>query len=300
MVAVNRFCGGIFLSKKITVIAGDRRMVTLSNALASLSYDVTSYGHDKVEIDQTVRRENNIFDAVCDADAVVLPVPVSKDCDTVYSPLSQTEIKLSDLMQCIDKKTLVFVPKIIDQIRSFDLKYINYMKDNSLILQNARLTAEATLCELIKNTEKSLLNEKILVIGNGNVGKAVSLTLKKFGADVTVSARKEYDFAYISNMGLKVANTEKIHKIIGNYSFVINTVPALVIGEKELKKIQKGALIIDLASKPGGVDYCAAEQIGVDARLLLGLPGKYMPITAGRILANTVLRLMGEDAQCKI
>jgi len=55
------------------------------------------------------------------------------------------------------------------------------------------------------------------------------------------------------------------------------------------------AVIIDLASKPGGTDFRYAERRGVKALLAPGLPGIVAPKTAGRIIANTVSQLIMED-----
>ena len=299
MVAVNRF-GGIFLSKKIAVVAGDRRMVSLSIALADLSYEVSTVGLEKAGLCEKINCECSLFDALNNADAVVLPVPVSKDNKNVFAPMSERDISITDVLQCIDEKSLIFVPKIYDIFNQYKLKFINYMEDPILLMQNARLTAEGTVCEMIIRSDRSIKGKNILVIGNGNVGKAVSDILKSLGADVTVSARKPLDFALIENKNMKFIKTEKIGKVVQNFDFIINTVPAPVLGQKELKKVNKDAIIIDLASKPGGTDFKAAQELGLDASLVLGIPGKYMPKTAGRILANTVLRHMGEDIECKI
>ena len=44
------------------------------------------------------------------------------------------------------------------------------------------------------------------------------------------------------------------------YDLVVNTVPAPVLGETELKDLRPDCLIIDLASKPGGVDRKAQSR----------------------------------------
>jgi dipicolinate synthase subunit A len=51
-------------------------------------------------------------------------------------------------------------------------------------------------------------------------------------------------------------------------------------------------VIIDLASKPGGVDYAFAEKRGIKAILAPSLPGIVAPKTAGRILARTITQLL--------
>jgi len=74
---------------------------------------------------------------------------------------------------------------------------------------------------------------------------------------------------------------------------VLNTVPQCVINRRELTTA-KNALIIDLASKPGGVDMEAAKDLGVKVIWALGLPGKVAPVTAGNIIKETICNILGE------
>ena len=73
------------------------------------------------------------------------------------------------------------------------------------------------------------------------------------------------------------------------YDLVVNTVPAPVLGETELKDLRPDCLIIDLASKPGGVDL-RAPPTAWDVRSIwaLSLPGKVAPVTAGGAIRSTI------------
>ena len=75
---------------------------------------------------------------------------------------------------------------------------------------------------------------------------------------------------------------------------MVNTVPHRVLGVEELADLKEGCLVIDLASKPGGVDLEAARQLGVRVIWALSLPGKVAPVTAGAAIRNTVYNLMRE------
>ena len=52
--------------------------------------------------------------------------------------------------------------------------------------------------------------------------------------------------------------------------------------------MRSDTLILDMASEPGGVDYKAAEELGITAVLLPGLPGKYAPASSAEILADKI------------
>ncbi len=59
--------------------------------------------------------------------------------------------------------------------------------------------------------------------------------------------------------------------------------------------MKKSALCIDLASKPGGVDFGAAEDLGIQTIWALGLPGKVAPESAGAAILDTVFQILTEQ-----
>ena len=63
-------------------------------------------------------------------------------------------------------------------------------------------------------------------------------------------------------------------------------------GERLLKNIKDDALILDLASRPGGVDMDAASSLGIKVIWALGLPGKCAPVTSGHIIGSTILNIL--------
>ncbi|MEG2989378.1 MAG: dipicolinate synthase, partial [Oscillospiraceae bacterium] len=63
---------------------------------------------------------------------------------------------------------------------------------------------------------------------------------------------------------------------------------------RHLSELRPGALVIDLASKPGGVDFEAATRLGVHVIWALSLPGKVAPVTAGAAIRDTVYHILEE------
>lgn len=69
----------------------------------------------------------------------------------------------------------------------------------------------------------------------------------------------------------------------------------MILNEPMLKHIDKHTLIIDLASRPGGVDFEAAKRLGLNVNWALSLPGKVAPITAGKIIYKTVCNILKQE-----
>ena len=161
--------------------------------------------------------------------------------------------------------------------------------------ENAIPSAEGALAEAIRLYPGTIRGAKTLVAGYGAIGKALCGMLCALGAEVTASARRREDFLRGEGKGISMIETAALDRG-GPFTLIFNTIPAPVFGETALRALPKEAVLLDLASAPGGVDFAAAERLGIDARLLPGLPGKYSPAAAGAIAARAVLfSLEGEE-----
>lgn len=94
------------------------------------------------------------------------------------------------------------------------------------------------------------------------------------GAQTYVEARKYADLAMIEGHGYEPLPLGELKDHIHEFDIIFNTVPAMILNEEILKNVKKDALIIDLASKPGGVDFEAAKAYGVKVIWALSLPPK--------------------------
>ena len=114
------------------------------------------------------------------------------------------------------------------------------------------------------------------------------------GSDVTVSARKLEDFAWIEEKSLKSVHTKALTNAVSEFDLIINTVPARVLDGETLKNIRCDTLILDVASKPGGVDFEMAKKLKKNVIWALSLPGKTAPITSGKIIKETIMNILSE------
>lgn len=94
------------------------------------------------------------------------------------------------------------------------------------------------------------------------------------GAQTYVEARKYADLAMIEGHGYEPLPLGELKNHIHEFDIIFNTVPSMILDRELLKNVKKDALIIDLASKPGGVDFEAAKDYGVRVIWALSLPGK--------------------------
>ena len=95
-------------------------------------------------------------------------------------------------------------------------------------------------------------------------------------------------------MGWEAVSSHDLTGILEGRDLILNTVPALILDREALGKVDPGCMVIDLASKPGGVDFEAAEELGVKTVWALGLPGKAAPVTAGLAIRDAIYNILSE------
>ena len=109
-----------------------------------------------------------------------------------------------------------------------------------------------------------------------------------------MAARRFSDLAWAEVWGCTAERTDELRGWLCSYDLVINTAPALLLGREELEDLKPGCLVIDLASAPGGVDFDAAEELGVKAIQALSLPGKVAPVTAALAIKAAIYNILTE------
>ncbi len=285
------------MKKTISVIGGDLRTLTLAKLLSEDGYSVRIFGFDKDIDTKGHTKAKNLHEAVSH-EVIILPIPASSDGVTINAPYAEKPLLLEDFFAMIGSAKLVLAGHISPSIGAwFDregIAYIDYYNREELMVKNAIPTAEGAIGIALSEMPVTLADSKALVVGYGRIGKILTKILVSMGADVTVSARRWGDLAWIECAGAKAVNTAKIAEEIEKYDVIFNTVPSLVLGDNELEKMNEDALIIDLASRPGGVDLKVAKDLKRRVIWALSLPGKTAPISAGRIIKDTVENILTE------
>lgn len=204
---------------------------------------------------------------------VLLPVP-SFPKGTAY---------LEELLPVLPKDVIIAggnldIPLLKDH-RTVDL-----LKDPYYLAMNAAITADCAL--RIAEEKTNLSGSRVLVFGWGRIGKCLSRLLQLRGAEVTIAARKDTDLAMIQALGCESAQIEAVDKDLTQYQVILNTVPAMILPEMITAP---DTVILELASAPG----MAGENI-ISAR---GLPGKMAPEASGKLIADTLIRILKEELQ---
>ncbi len=156
----------------------------------------------------------------------------------------------------------------------------------------AQLTAEGAIALL--RPETGLSGAHILLLGYGRIARLLARELQKAGALVTAAARSGEQRAWAEAEGIEALPLDALSGALDRFDVIIGTIPAPVLTEPLLALVRKDALLLELASAPGGIDAAAAHERGLRYIRAPGLPAKYAPERAAVILRDAVYAAAAE------
>ena len=272
------------MQEKFAVIGGDRRLAALAQALTEDGFAVSTYAVEGFA-------GGDLEAALRGASVAALPLP-SFDAAGDLIAQSGARVRAADIAALLTPGMCVFGGKLGSEaaiLAGSGAPVIDYLGLEQLTAANAVPTAEGAIQIAMERLPVTIQGCCALVIGWGRIGKILARKLALLGADVTVSARRGADAAMIAALGMQDEITGRFCRGLSQYDLIVNTVPVRVLGRELLASARPDCLIIDLASKPGGVDFDAAAQLGRETVQALSLPGRVAPVSAGRLLRDAIL-----------
>lgn len=283
------------MSFNFFVIGGDMRMFFLAKKLKEDGHNISVVGFEKIK-DKCFEEKINLIEkidelqiVINDKDIIVSSIPFTLDDENIYAPYSSKPIKIKNL---IDKRILNDKRKFIAGKIPYYVKGYDILENEKITIYNTIATAEGAISKAVEESYINLTDSNVLVLGFGRVAKTLCNKLKGIGANVYCEARKEADLAWIKTLGYKPIHIKDLNKYLYKMNFIFNTIPSLMIDKEELMLINKKTLIIDLASKPGGVNFDLAEKLEIKAILYSGIPGKIAPESSANYIKGCIYELL--------
>lgn len=277
----------------ILIAGGDRREVILAAALAESGAKVWLHGFDKYPLLPETGIDTGLPEQ---ADVVICPLAGSDDKGNVFAPFSADPCTLDSLQQQLFRAALLICGRLpehyLQELNKAGVHVFLSGEDDELAIFNAVPTAEGAVELAMRESSVTINDSECLVIGFGRCGQPLARTLQGLGAKVTVAARSRKARAQAWSHGFSAIGIDALAESAKKSRFIFNTVPALVLTAEVLEAANRAAVIIDIASRPGGTDFAAAGRLGIKSFLAPGLPGIAAPETAGEILVRIYLPLI--------
>lgn len=289
---------------QVAVLGGDAREIVLVASLSRLGAYVRVVGLPVKNDPPHVTVYQSLEMALEDVQAVILPVPGILEKGNIYCVYEEEPLMLSEtLLVKLPPQTPVFAgfarPKLKEIVKRSNVKLITVLDLDEVAILNSIPSAEGAIQMAMENTAITIHNSNSFVLGFGRTGASIARLLKGMGAKVTVVARSAAHRSRAFEMGMNALTFEELPDAIGQAEIIFNTVPKLVLTNCILNKAREDAVIIDVASPPGGTDFETAERLGIKALLAPGLPGRVAPKTAGLILSKVIPGLLAQELTAK-
>ncbi|MDF2821982.1 MAG: spoVFA [Clostridiales bacterium] len=229
----------------------------------------------------------------CYSDSSNSPLPFNKPYALVLSPAKTVT---ESIASSVPPNSYIFggacTSEALEIMEKKEILHVNFLEDEHFTMLNAIPTAEGALMIVMQNTVSTIKDMEVLLLGYGRVAKSVNHIFTALGAKVTILARNIKDIASASIFAHAAYNFEYLHKNTITADVIINTVPQKILTRTELIRLNPEIFILDLASKPGGVDFEVAKELGLKTEHALSLPGKVAPKAAGEYMKRTILRTL--------
>ena len=270
----------------IAVVAGDEREQEIARLAAGTGAQVRAFGFPFPEDSVPGLLEcDDAAHALRGASYALFPIPGIGADGSLYALGEPRIVPDESLLSGLARGAHIILGRADDRLKAAaqasGLRLHEYEGDAELMLQRAPAIVEGALQEAIENTEVTIHSATVAVVGQGNIGSALTRTLILLGARVYAAARNPVQRAAAYVVGAIPLPLEDLGALAPSLDMLFSTVPAPIVPRGLLERLPGGCLVMDLAAPPGGVDLAAAEELGLTAVWARGL-GRRAPITVGR------------------
>ncbi len=294
---------------EIGIFGGDLRQVYMAASFLSKGYRVATYSlseeindymdrHVNAVTEQNHYQAHTLSDLFDHCKVLIGPIPMTRDQINITSKNTPTDLTVAHVAYLLRENQILiggaFPAPLSDLCSSRHIPSYDLMEDEKITILNAIATAEGSLMEAIRESDRNLHGSSCLVLGYGRCAKVLAQKLKALDAYVTVAARSRDALAYATAAGLNAIHISTMSSILPSFHFIFNTIPSMILDQNTLSLVQPHAVIIDISSAPGGVDYSYAASLKLNAKLCLGLPGKVAPRTSSDILVTEIIAFLKE------
>lgn len=278
----------------ISVIGGDIRQIYMIKRLLSCHFSVTAYGLSHPLIDGAVNQGSTMALTMQSSPVIISAIPFSSDGCMIPALTSSSDMSVSCFLDSIQSGQTVFAGMLSGDIKDAftqkKVRFYDFMTNDGVAILNGIATAEGAIMKAIESGCGNLHGSQVLVTGFGRCGKVLARKLLGLNCCVTIAAKQDSDRCLSRALGYQSISFEELSRRISDFDYIFNTVPVLIFDSSLLKRISPEAILIDIASRPGGFDFKTAKSLSLNLHHFLGIPGKVAPKASGDILVDFIFQ----------
>lgn len=164
--------------------------------------------------------------------------------------------------------------------------YHNFLNDEIFAIKNAKLTAEGILAIVLEQSDKSIFENQVLILGAGRVGKAIAVLFEKLGVKYSLVSYGKEKFAENYLFSNKNFFKDSFKNEIQSFDIIINTIPAKILEKDVIEKISKNTIFIEVAS----INTLNLDDVQNFFYILApALPQRFSCETAGKLMFESII-----------
>ena len=225
-------------------------------------------------------------------DIVVCGIPIIKMSEYLNCDF-HSAFPIDTFLDLLKPGQLLFgggiTPAIRSKLHKKNISFTDFLEDPYFVWKNAYLTAEGLIGKIINDTDFSLRNKNVLLIGFGKCGMNIAKLLEVFHCDLFIYDHTLGNTARASSFGYQIILPPNFNDFLKHCDLIINTVPKKVLSDFHYEIIKKNCFLYEIASYPYGLDQGLATEHDLSFYTCPGIPGKYASKSAGEIIAKTII-----------
>lgn len=258
-----------------SILSGDKRQLFIEKYLKKQGFDASL-------------KTNMDFH---DTKYIVGCTPFSKHGDYINCDF-YSSFPTSTFFSLLKPGQIVFAGSISDTIiknAPNDVTFVDVLKDENVVWNNAMLTSEGLIAEMIRKTDYALSGSNVLILGFGKCGTNLALRLNALNCNVTIYDHTPKHLSQAASYGYHILEYDDFSLKLNDFDIIINTVPENIFSDFHMSIIQKSCVLFEIASFPYGFDKALAEKYNLSLITCPGIPGITAPKTAGELIAQSII-----------
>ncbi|NBH15696.1 hypothetical protein D3Z36_16425 [Lachnospiraceae bacterium] len=288
------------MEKSITILGGDLRQCYAAEYFRTLGWQVVCWHTPEFPFHSDIFITDNLADALEHSTLILAPAPLTREADTLFqSDAIQTPFPLDSLWAEI-KRTHTFAAFSLndEQQRTLlekECRILTYGSSPLFVAENALLTAEGLLSEVIRCTPFSLSSANIMLLGYGHCGLEIGTLFSPLCQSIYLLERDAAKQRLAKENGILSVTPADLPQVLPQCQILINTIPAFVLEPPLIRLLHHSCHIFDIASAPYGFPVDSTRKYLLPYYRLPGIPGRFSPITAGELIGKTIERMTEHD-----
>ncbi len=204
----------------------------------------------------------------------------------IFSPAKKFEDEfLKNLPNDINLVCGYLLENKLSILKEKNINHINLMIDEIFTIKNANLTCEGVLNLMISETDESLYESNVLILGGGRIARGMAIMLRNLGVKFSIVSFNEVKFPQYYLYTNSCYYKKSFLKDLKNFNIIINTIPLQFLDKEDLSYFSDNSVLIETASIK-----CLDENDERKFRYVLApaLPARFCSKTAGELMFDVI------------